>query len=327
MGSIGGHLLRLSFSISSVLEKQTRNLGKLFKNLTYEISAITGISLHSLLCTRACEAAKTAGGKFFPAIMAGNSFHVETDSVSTQAYHILPSKSKESKRKIKIVLGCILPIRGYHCGMNVADMTTADLLASVGGLSKPSKMPGYAYGLSANLCKVGSLLRRVKNSTCGSCYALKGMYVFPVVKQAHARRLEKISDPLWVAYMTELISRKSKKVPYFRWHDSGDLQSVEHLSKIVQIANNLPGINFWLPTREMAMVKEFLAGNKFPANLNVRVSAPMIGRAPEKISGTTGSSVDNPSAFQCPAPKQGNSCLDCRACWLKKVPEVSYSKH
>lgn len=204
---------------------------------------------------------------------------------------------------------------------------TADLLAIVGGLSKPSKMPGYAYGLSALDCKVGSLLRKVKGSTCGSCYALKGMYSFPVVKNAHKRRMESLSDPRWVSAMTELISRKAKKVPYFRWHDSGDLQDVEHLSKIVRIAKNLPGVSFWLPTRENAIVREFLAGNSFPQNLTIRVSAPMIGRTPEKIAGTVGSSVENPSAFQCPAPKQGNSCMDCRACWNSKVKEVSYSKH
>lgn len=204
---------------------------------------------------------------------------------------------------------------------------TADLLAIVGGLSKPSKMPGFAYGLSALDCKVGSLLRKVKGSTCGSCYALKGMYVFPVVKNAHKRRMESLSDPRWVDAMLELISRKCKKVPYFRWHDSGDLQGVEHLSKLVQIAKNLPGIHFWLPTREIAIVKEFLTRNTFPANLTVRISAPMIGRVPEKIAGTVGSSVENSSAFQCPAPKQGNSCLDCRACWKGTVKNVSYAKH
>ena len=188
-------------------------------------------------------------------------------------------------------------------------------------------MPGYGYSVPAQACKIGSLLRRVKGSTCEKCYALKGRYSFPNVQNAMTRRLESISHPFWVRAMTELISRKAKKVPFFRWHDSGDIQSVEHLSKIVQIAKNLPGISFWLPTRETGMVKDFLAGNEFPANLTVRVSAPMIGRAPEKISGTVGSSVENPSAFQCPAPKQGNSCQDCRACWNFKVEEVSYSKH
>ncbi len=207
-------------------------------------------------------------------------------------------------------------------------MKTPELAKLVGGLSRPSKMPGYAYGLSARECKLGSLLRKVQGSTCSGCYALKGMYTFPVVKNAHKRRMESISQPAWVAMMTELISRKAKKVPYFRWHDSGDLQSPEHLSKIVQIAKNLPKVNFWLPTRETSMVKEFLrAGNTFPKNLTVRISAQMNGQPAEKISGTVGSSVENPSAFQCPASKQGNSCQDCRACWNFQVEEVSYKKH
>jgi len=128
--------------------------------------------------------------------------------------------------------------------------------------------------------------------------------------------------------MTELISRKAKKVPFFRWHDSGDLQSVEHLSMLVRIAKNLPQVSFWIPTRENVMVKQFLnQGNTFPDNFTVRVSAPMIGRTPEKIAGTVGSSVEDSSAFQCPSPKQGNSCQECRSCWNGKVENVSYSKH
>lgn len=207
--------------------------------------------------------------------------------------------------------------------------TTASLEAIVGGLSKPSKMPGWAYGIPAQACKVGSLLRKVKGSTCEKCYALKGMYVFRNVRVAQARRMESLSKPVWILAMTELISRRTKKVPFFRWHDSGDLQSLEHLSKIVQIAKNLPGVAFWLPTREIATVKEWLSENPsgFPLNLVVRISAPMIGRSPARVPGTVGSSVDNPTAFQCPAPKQGNACLDCRACWNPKVEEVSYSQH
>jgi len=206
--------------------------------------------------------------------------------------------------------------------------TTSSLMSIVGGLSRPSKMPGFAYGLSALDCKVGRLLRKVKGSTCGSCYALKGMYSFPNVKKAHARRLKSLSNPHWEAAMTELISRKTKKVPFFRWHDSGDLQSVEHLSMLVRIAKNLPQVSFWIPTRENVMVKQFLnQGNTFPENFTVRVSAPMIGRTPEKIAGTVGSSVEDSSAFQCPSPKQGNSCQECRSCWNGKVENVSYSKH
>ena len=37
-------------------------------------------------------------------------------------------------------------------------MKTSEALKIVGGLSKPSKMPGWAYGLPAAECKTGSKL-------------------------------------------------------------------------------------------------------------------------------------------------------------------------
>lgn len=189
-------------------------------------------------------------------------------------------------------------------------------------------MPCYGYSIPAQSCKVGSLLRKVPGSTCGKCYALKGRYVFPNVRNALERRLATIDRPEWVPAMTELIRRKTRKeIPYFRWHDAGDIQNLDHLSRIVQIAKNLPHIMFWLPTREVSIVKQYLAENTFPRNLTVRVSAAMIGREPERIPGTVGSSVENPAAFQCVAPKQGNACLDCRECWNPKRLEVSYRKH
>lgn len=210
----------------------------------------------------------------------------------------------------------------------IANMRTADLAVLVGGLSEPSKMPCYGYSLPAKACKVGSLLAKVKGSTCNGCYALKGRYTFPKVQAALYRRLAAIDRPDWIAAMTELIRRRTFPAsPYFRWHDSGDVQSLEHLAKIVVIAQNLPKIRFWLPTRETAIVKEFLAKVTFPRNLIVRVSAPMVGRRSERIAGTVGSSVDNPKAYQCPAPSQGNYCGDCRECWNPKRMEVSYRKH
>ena len=53
-------------------------------------------------------------------------------------------------------------------------MKTSEALKLVGGLSKPSKMPGWAYGLPAKECKTGGKLVKVKGSTCEGCSALKG---------------------------------------------------------------------------------------------------------------------------------------------------------
>ena len=71
-------------------------------------------------------------------------------------------------------------------------MKTNEALKIVGGLSKPSKMPGWAYGLPAAECKTGSKLAKIPGSVCNGCYALKGCYVFPVVQAAQYRRLEEI---------------------------------------------------------------------------------------------------------------------------------------
>jgi len=207
-------------------------------------------------------------------------------------------------------------------------VTTKALWDAVGGLSQPSKMPGFAYGTPAKRCKVGSILWGVKGSVCSHCYARKGMYCFPCVARAQEKRLAILSANLaeWTANMTALLSRKyAKREKVFRWHDSGDLQSAEHLDAIVTIANNLPDFQFWLPTKEYALVRSY--GKPFPSNLTVRVSTPMIGRAPTPIPGTVSSTVDAGVGYTCKAPSQGGSCVDCRACWTRSVANVDYAAH
>jgi hypothetical protein len=45
-------------------------------------------------------------------------------------------------------------------------MKVKDLDNITGSLSKPSKMPGWAYGIPAKECQTGAKLREVKGSTC-----------------------------------------------------------------------------------------------------------------------------------------------------------------
>jgi len=197
-----------------------------------------------------------------------------------------------------------------------------------GSLGKPSKMPGLSYGISAKLCKVGSKLALVKGSTCEGCYALKANYQYPSVQAAHAKRAAGLEHPQWVEAMVYLIEKAGEK--YFRWHDAGDLQSFQHLLNIVSIAEKLPSVSFWLPTREKGLVNQYLRSFKaFPDNLVVRVSAAMIdSEAPAGFQNT--STVHDQAAAQgysCPAQSQGNKCMDCRACWDSSVANVSYHKH
>ena len=51
-------------------------------------------------------------------------------------------------------------------------------ILSGGGITKQNKkMPFYNYDLSAWDCKKGSQLRKVFNSVCAFCYAMKGNYL------------------------------------------------------------------------------------------------------------------------------------------------------
>ena len=60
-------------------------------------------------------------------------------------------------------------------------------------LSKPEKMPGFAYGLPAWECKTGAKLAKVPGSVCSGCYAMKGNYTrFPDIKRAQYKRLAAI---------------------------------------------------------------------------------------------------------------------------------------
>ena len=98
----------------------------------------------------------------------------------------------------------------------------------VGGLSAPGKMPCPSINLPATACKTGQIMARVPGTTCHGCYAMKGRYRFPNVKEAMDRRLQALSDSRWVRAMVVLM--KDRK--HFRWHDSGDIQSAWHLKRI-----------------------------------------------------------------------------------------------
>jgi len=201
---------------------------------------------------------------------------------------------------------------------------------SGGGISnRNKKMPGYTYGLSAKECKTGAKLVKIPGSTCSGCYALKANYFYPSVKTGHARRLASIDSAAWVPAMIQLINHYEKD--FFRWHDSGDIQTVDHLRKICAVAFGTPSIKHWIPTREAGILKEFKrSGGAIPSNLIIRLSATMINGAPGKShqhSSTVHTAGAAPIGEACNASKQGGQCLECRACWNTSIKNISYEKH
>jgi hypothetical protein len=86
----------------------------------------------------------------------------------------LPEAYLRSCRKFFKELGASIKpqatsVKRSHCGSLVSglkidlteryNMNTQEALKIVGGLSKPSKMPGWAYGIPAAECKTGKKLQ------------------------------------------------------------------------------------------------------------------------------------------------------------------------
>jgi hypothetical protein len=194
-------------------------------------------------------------------------------------------------------------------------MLKKEAKAITGGLSAPDKMPCPAWSISAKRCKTGCVLAKIKGTVCYDCYARKGRYVFPNVQDAHERRYRAIRDPRWVDAMAKLIEGQE----YFRWFDSGDIQSEEHFKKILEVCRRTPGTKHWLPTKEKRFWKRDV-----PTNLRVRYSAAMVdGKEPK--GGLCSVSVSDGSET-CPAETQGNTCGSCRDCWNDKIRVIKY-KH
>lgn len=204
-----------------------------------------------------------------------------------------------------------------------------------GGLSAPSKMPGKSYSIPAKHCKTGSKLRLKEGTVCSKCYACKGNYTrFKNVVDSLEYRFQSLTHPDWVEAMVTLIGDET----YFRWHDSGDIQGLRHLARICSVVEQTPDTMHWLPTKELKMVRDYLAKHGgVPENLVIRLSAPTIdspilkGTKYENVltcrSVTFSGTPDTGKSHTCPAPLQGGTCGDCRACWNTNVEDVAYLMH
>jgi len=198
----------------------------------------------------------------------------------------------------------------------------------IGGYTVTSKMPTISYSISAKDCITGSKLRKIKNTVCSDCYALKGNYIRYAknIEPAMERRLNSISSPNWTNAMIYIMKNQKAVINsgLFRWHDSGDIQSMEHLQKIVDIATATPNIKHWLPTKESNLIQNFKG--VIPKNLIIRLSGTFVdGKAPKyKNTSTVVSSKDQAT---CKSFEQNGQCLSCVQCWDSSIKNISYLNH
>ena len=199
-------------------------------------------------------------------------------------------------------------------------MKVSEAVKITGSMTRTSKMPGLSYSLPAWACKTGAKLRKVPGTPCHGCYALKGNYIrYPAIKKAQYYRLASLDRDSWVTAMVAQIKRQK----WFRWHDAGDVQSVDHMNKIFEVCRLTPLTRHWLPTQERKYLP--LPGSSIPDNLVIRLSGSKID-GPRPSCWPHTSTVVTKSAT-CPAPSQGGKCRTCRNCWNKDRKNISYGKH
>lgn len=237
-----------------------------------------------------------------------------------------------------------------------------------GTLAITSKMPCNSTSIPAKYCQTGRKMAKIKGSICNTCYGYsfdkdqgKGNYNFPNVKVSQQKRYDGITHPEWVEAMVLQITVASivNDTNYFRIHDLGDIQSLEHLENWVEVAKRLPSIKFWMPTRELQYLYAYKTkhGTNWPKNLIIRLSETFIRNhqlvdastlennimAMERhaknlnvvISGVDSKldfTVTDKNFFACQAygakKETGtSSCGDCRACWDTNVKRVVYPAH
>ena len=220
-------------------------------------------------------------------------------------------------------------------------------------LSKPKKMPGDSFNISAFGCVTGQKLAKIKGSVCFDCYAMKGAYPWPVVQNAMQARLDFLDSANFAVDMAALLNKSRKDT--MRWFDSGDVRSVAHCLKIIAVCRLTPNKKHWIPTKERKFWQEALKIEALPDNAVVRYSATMIDDTPPEdwehssavITGYTapvgkmceayrtkknGEMISHDEYKTAKKEKQLGKidlgyCGNCRACWSRQVKTVSYPKH
>ena len=207
-------------------------------------------------------------------------------------------------------------------------------------LSEVSKMPGKSWALNAGppICP-GALAADGKlTDVCEICYARRGRYRMPVVKEFRRKNLKHFLNTgreAWVEHMARLIRRED----WFRWFDGGDIVNEEMARRIYEVCKATPTVRHWIPTKSYKFKlrrKWLIKMHKLP-NVCVRSSSDTIdgnwvnqtnhfGPVGCKTMVMREGVLIPTNARICPAYKQDGECGECRMCW-DKDDAVVYPEH
>lgn len=166
----------------------------------------------------------------------------------------------------------------------------------------------------------------------GGCYAMKGHWLYTVVKERLAKNLEayKINSKLYF----DMIAQEFDNYKYARFHSSGDIVDEQYLAGMCRVARKCKGTQILAFTKKFELVNDYIAsGHRIPSNLHI-VFSQWDGFVPENPYNFPMTYVYFPKkpernvnipnhAIPC-----SGSCSSCHACWsLKKGQAVYFKKH
>lgn len=166
---------------------------------------------------------------------------------------------------------------------------------------------------------------------CKSCYAKGGFYHMPIVKAAREHNIQSYKHKDFVPNMVKAIGKDK----YFRFFDSGDIESVNLADKIHQICKLCPQTHFWVPTRsdKLSVIQSYTQKLSSLPNVAMRPSADNIGLKSER-PGVVSWVINKEDILE--AIKQGihicpvtitsqTSCDTCTMCYTDQ--KVAYVLH
>ena len=176
-----------------------------------------------------------------------------------------------------------------------------------------------------------------KNCPCvKDCYALKGRYRFPNVKNNHEYNYQVyLSNP--DAYFKEIeaeINNGLMSYSYFRWHAAGDIVDEKYFAGMVKVALDLPNTSFLAFTKKFEIVNKYLRrGGVIPENLHIVFSAwgdSFKIKNPYRFPVAYVRFLDDSRNKTIPkeAVECSGDCTRCLQCWkIKKGESVVFNKH
>ena len=189
-----------------------------------------------------------------------------------------------------------------------------------------SKLGGQIYSIN-----LPPIVTCRSNAPCfKGCYACKGNWLFPNVKNSLQHNLEAYKNNSTLFF--ESVAAQTALVRFCRWHSSGDIVDMQYFEGMCKVARKNKDTHYLCFTKKYEIINEFLSkGKRIPKNLSIVFSvwSNWIPENPYDLPMTYvyGKEFNNElipkDAIPC-----GGKCETCQACWtLKKGQHVYFLKH